>query len=94
MAHPDEIGYPWWEMGFESPEDQVSLNFDDEIILATTDTHAMVDRLNILLAGGTMTSETIDTISELVDIEDLDPTDRVKIALYLLLISPDYIIQK
>jgi uncharacterized protein (DUF1800 family) len=94
MAHPDEIGYPWWEMGFESPEDQVSLNFDDEIILATTDTHAMVDRLNILLAGGTMTSETIDTISELVDIEDLDSTDRVKIALYLLLISPDYIIQK
>ena len=94
MSDPDEIGYPWWEMGFESPEDQVSLNFDDEIILASTDTYAMVDRLNILLAGGTMTSETINTISDLVDIEDLDSTDRVKIALYLLLISPDYIIQK
>jgi hypothetical protein len=94
MAHPDEIGYPWWDMGFESPEDHVALNFNDEIILASTDTYAMVDRLNILLAGGTMSSETLDEISEVVDIEGLDPSDRVKIALYLLLISPDYIIQK
>ena len=94
MAHPDEIGYPWWDMGFDSPEDHVDLDFDDEIILASTDAHAMVDRLNILLAGGTATSETIDTISNLVEIEALEPADRVKVALYLLLISPDYIVQK
>jgi uncharacterized protein (DUF1800 family) len=94
MAHPDEIGYPWWDMGFDSPEDHVDLDFDDEIILAFTDAHAMVERLNILLAGGTATSETIDTISNLVEIEALEPADRVKVALYLLLISPDYIIQK
>jgi hypothetical protein len=94
MAHPDEIGYPWWDMGFDSPEDHVNLNFDDEIILASTNAHAMVDRLNILLAGGTATSETIDTMSNLVEIEALEPADRVKVALYLLLISPDYIIQK
>jgi len=94
MAHPDEIGYPWWDMGFDSPEDHVDLDFDDEIILASTDAHAMVERLNILLAGGTATSETIDTISNLVEIEALEPADRVKVALYLLLISPDYIVQK
>jgi len=94
MAHPDEIGYPWWDMGFESPEDKVSLNFDDEITLAANDVHAMVDRLNILLAGGTASSETLDTISTLVDLEGLAPADRVKVAVYLLLISPDYIIQK
>ena len=94
MAHPDEIGYPWWDMGFDSPEDHVDLNFDDEIILASTDAHAMVERLNILLAGGTASSETIDTISNIIEIEALEPADRVKVALYLLLISPDYIIQK
>ena len=94
MAHPDEIGYPWWDMGFDSPEDHVYLNFDDEIILASTDAHAMVERLNILLAGGTASSETIDTISNIIEIEALEPADRVKVALYLLLISPDYIIQK
>jgi uncharacterized protein (DUF1800 family) len=94
MAHPDEIGYPWWDMGFDSPEDHVDLNFNDEIILASTDAHAMVDRLNILLAGGTASSETIDTISNIIEIEALEPADRVKVALYLLLISPDYIIQK
>ena len=94
MAHPDEIGYPWWDMGFDSPEDHVDLNFNDEIILASTDAHAMVERLNILLAGGTASSETIDTISNIIEIEALEPADRVKVALYLLLISPDYIIQK
>ena len=94
MADPDEIGYPWWEMGFDSPEDQVGLDFDNEIMLASTDAHAMVDRLNILLAGGTASSETIDTISNIIEIEALEPADRVKVALYLLLISPDYIIQK
>ena len=94
MAHPDEIGYPWWNMGFDSPEDHVDLDFDDEIILGSTDAHAMVERLNILLAGGTASSETIDTISNIIEIEALEPADRVKVALYLLLISPDYIIQK
>ena len=94
MADPDEIGYPWWEMGFDSPEDQVGLDFNNEIMLASTDAHAMVDRLNILLAGGTASSETIDTISNIIEIEALEPADRVKVALYLLLISPDYIIQK
>jgi hypothetical protein len=94
MADPDEIGYPWWEMGFDSPEDHVGLDFDDEIMLASTDAHAMVDRLNILLAGGTASSETIDTISNIIEIEALEPADRVKVAIYLLLISPDYIIQK
>ena len=94
MAHPDEIGYPWWDMGFDSPEDHVDLDFNNEIMLASTDAHAMVDRLNILLAGGTASSETIDTISNIIEIEALEPADRVKVALYLLLISPDYIIQK
>ena len=93
MAHPDDIGIPWWDMA-ASPDDNVTLDFEDEIILASNDLHAMVDRLNILLAGGTASSETIDTIVTLLDVESIAPADRVKVALYLLLISPDYIIQK
>ncbi|MAU76152.1 MAG: hypothetical protein CL831_04670 [Crocinitomicaceae bacterium] len=93
MAHPDDIGIPWWDMAY-SPDDNVTLDFEDEIILASNDVHAMVDRLNILLAGGTASSETLDTISTLIDVEGFAPADRVKVALYLLLISPDYIIQK
>ncbi len=93
MAHPDDIGIPWWDMA-ASPDDNVTLDFEDEIILASNDLHAMVDRLNILLAGGTASSETIDTIVTLLDVESISPADRVKVALYLLLISPDYIIQK
>jgi hypothetical protein len=94
MAHPDDIGIPWWGVGINSPEDNVTLDFEDEIILASNDVQAMVDRLNILLAGGTASSETLDTISTLIDVEGIAPADRVKVALYLLLISPDYIIQK
>ena len=94
MAHPDDIGIPWWDAGINSPEDNVTLDFEDEIILASNDVQAMVDRLNILLAGGTASSETLDIISTLIDVEGIAPADRVKLALYLLLISPDYIIQK
>lgn len=93
MAHPDDIGTPWWDMT-ASPDDNVILDFENEISLASNDVHAMVDRLNILLAGGTASSETISTISTLLDVESIAPADRVKVALYLLLISPDYIIQK
>jgi len=94
MAHPDDIGIPWWDAGINSPEDNVTLDFEDEIILASNDVQAMVDRLNILLAGGTASSATLDIISTLIDVEGIAPADRVKLALYLLLISPDYIIQK
>ena len=36
----------------------------------------------------------MQTIIEIIDVEYLEPADRVKLALYFILISPDYVIQK
>ena len=55
---------------------------------------AMIERLNLLLGGGTISSATMQTIVNIIDVDYLEPTDRVKLALYFILISPDYVIQK
>jgi hypothetical protein len=94
LASPEDVGYPWWDMGIDNPDDHVDLDFDDENILAGLDATAMVERLNLLIGGGTLSSETMQTIVEIVDVWYLEPADRVKIALYFILISPDYVIQK
>jgi hypothetical protein len=94
LASPDEVGYPWWDMGIDYEPDHVDLDFDDENLIAGLDPAQMVDRLDLLLAGGTMSSETKQTIVNIIDVEYLEPQDRVKVALYYMLISPDYVIQK
>ena len=94
LASPENIGYPWWDIGFSNPEDHVDLNFDDEILLAAYNPTAMVERLNLLLGGGTISNDTMQTIVNIIDVDYLEPSDKVKLALYFILISPDYIIQK
>lgn len=94
LASQEDIGLPWWDMGFFNPDDRVYLDFQDENNLAGLDPSAMVERLNLLLGGGTLSSETMQTIIEIIDVEYLEPADRVKLALYFILISPDYVIQK
>ena len=94
LASPVEIGYPWWDMSIDNPEDHVDLDFEDENVLAGLDPAAMVERLDLLLGGGTVSSETMQTIVDIIDVTYLEPSDRVKAALYFLLISPDYVIQK
>lgn len=94
LASPENVGYPWWDIGFSNPEDHVELDFNDEIFLAGDDPAAMIERLNLLLGGGTISSATMQTIVNIIDVDYLEPTDRVKLALYFILISPDYIIQK
>ena len=94
LASPENVGYPWWDIGFSNPEDHVELDFNDEISLAAYDPAAMIERLNLLLGGGTISSATMQTIVNIIDVDYLEPTDRVKLALYFILISPDYVIQK
>ena len=94
LASQEDIGLPWWDMGFFNPDDRVYLDFQDENNLAGLDPSAMVERLNLLLGGGTLSSETMQTIIEIIDVEYLEPAERVKLALYFILISPDYVIQK
>ncbi len=54
---------------------------------------ALVDRLDILLANGLLTSNTKSIIINALD-QLNDPKDRIKMAIYLILISPDYAILK
>ena len=94
LASPEEVGSPWWDMGIDNPDDHIDLDFEDENILAALDPAALVERLNQLLAGGTMSSVTKQSIIEIIDVGYLEPSERVKMALYFTMISPDYVIQK
>ena len=94
LASPDDIGYPWWDMGIDYEPDHVNLDFGDEILAAAQDPALLIERLDLLLVGGTLSSETKSIILSVIDYEELEPSDKIKIALFYILISPDYIIQK
>jgi len=74
-------------------EDPAALNLEAEIRLARTDVDAMIDRLDLLLTYGTLTQETHEIIRNAVLPLD-DPETRVKMALSLFILSPEYTILK
>ena len=57
------------------------------------DSNALIDYLDILIANGLLENDTKTIISDAVNQLDSDE-DKVKMALYLILISPDYAILK
>jgi uncharacterized protein (DUF1800 family) len=70
------------------PFASVSLDFDDYTALAANVTD-LIDRLDIVLMGGTLDPATREAIQAVLgDIEDLGI--RTRVAVYLFLISPDY----
>jgi uncharacterized protein (DUF1800 family) len=83
-------------------------NYDDEIttIDLTTEMtmtnddelHILVDRLNLLLAQGRLTQPTIDKIiTAITNFENEDEDDmelRVKLTIYLVMSSPEYLINR
>lgn len=73
-------------------ENDAVLDFSDEIALAN-DAAALVDRLDILLACGQLSSSTKTIISNAVAQVD-DDDDKIDLAIYLILISPDFAILK
>ncbi|MDA0196662.1 MAG: DUF1800 family protein [Bacteroidetes bacterium] len=84
--------YEWDIVEQRTDEGSFIIDFDDELRLADNP-EALVNRLDILLANGLLESETkkivenaIGTINEL--------RERVKMAIYLIMISPDYVILK
>ena len=81
-------------------EDEIaSWNLADEINLANDDElHILVDRLNLLVAGGRLTSYTeeviINTIKEFPN-EDADDAEyRARLAIYLVMSSPEFLINR
>ena len=74
-------------------EDIYNIDYSEELAL-TDQPNQLVDRLDILLANGLLTIDTkniiVNAISQLDDI----PEKKLRLAIYLVLISPDYAILK
>lgn len=84
----------------EVPENEKAFfQLDDEIDIATDDRlHELVDRLNLVLAHGRLTQRTEEIIINAVkefdsdDREDLD--QRVRVAIYLVMSAPEFLINR
>ena len=83
---------PSYELNDLDPEDYVYLDLADEIAIAN-DPPALVERLNLILTGGLLSEETKTIISDSISTIQ-GRKKRVKAALYLVFISPDYAVQK
>ncbi|MEL6971329.1 MAG: DUF1800 family protein [Bacteroidota bacterium] len=69
-----------------------ALDYTDEIALLS-DPVEIVDRLNILLAAGQLSTNTQDVIVTALQSTEIEE-DRLPLAIYLVLISPDFAILK
>ena len=92
QASNTTMNAPGYEPNELKPVDYLSLDLSDEMALANNPA-ALVDRLDILVSGGAFSQETktsiINTLNQLSN-----NADRVKAALYLSFIAPDYSVQK
>lgn len=85
--HEDEL--------YDEAQHKVDLDFSDELPLMTdTKLGELLERLNLILMHGQMTEATRNTIYHTVlQYPAVDPENlRLKMALYLILMSPDYMI--
>lgn len=76
----------------DGDEDIVFTNLD-EIIAHAEDTEDLINYLDILLTNGMLKEDTRQIISNVVD-PMTDPYEKVKLAIYLMVISADYTILK
>lgn len=80
--------------------DEIStIDISQEMLYANDDElHILLDRLNLILAQGRLTDPTINTIKAAItnfESEDEDDIElRVKLAIYLVMSSPEYLINK
>ncbi len=84
---------PGYEDNELRPVDYVYLDLEEEKVLAKNNPAALVDRLDLILTGGAFSEATKKAIvNSIKQVDNAD--DRVKIALYLAVIAPEYSIQK
>ena len=90
MQNTGAYTWDWFGGDLDIPiQDRVILDTSQEILLAE-DTDALIDRLDIILTHGNLSTGTRDIIREaLIPFED-QPDRKVMMALYLFVISPDY----
>ncbi len=68
-----------------------SLDLNEYVDLAAGGVDALLDRLDLVLTYGQLSTET-RTVIESILADVTDPEQRVKTALYMILTSPDYVI--
>ena len=66
----------------------MQFNLEHELALASSP-QALVDHLDLVLTYGTMTQQTRQAILAAIEPEDV-PRERVLMAIYLVMASPDY----
>lgn len=86
----DDISNTLEDMGIE--ENDVLLDLSEEMALAG-DPAALTEHLNILLACGQLSVRTKEVITEAITYLSSSP-ERISLAVYLVLMSPDYAILK
>ncbi|MCG8525866.1 MAG: DUF1800 domain-containing protein [Opitutales bacterium] len=69
------------------------LDLDDEIAIAS-DTNALIDRIALILNAGTLSDQTRSNIYDAIDSIRDAPEFKVKTAIYLVCLSPEFVIQK
>lgn len=73
-----------------APEIALAFDFADEIAVAD-DLDALLDRLDLLLTYGTLSDETRGAVRDVLEDPTLtDPELRVRVAIHLILMSPDH----
>ena len=79
-----------------SPDKIPMLDLSDEQTLAENEDYAeLVDRLNVILAHGNMSEETQNTIINTINqIPEYESELRARMAIFLTMISPDYLIMR
>jgi uncharacterized protein (DUF1800 family) len=95
-SQPNELipGIPEFTYNNIAIEDRVFPDFSDEIALAD-DGAALMDRLDILLTAGNMSAATKTNIRNTISTMALfDNSVAARMAIFLTLLSPDYVIQK
>lgn len=80
-------------------DELADLDLTDEILQASDgQLHVLLDQLNLVLAGGKLSEHTISVIKNMVtkmpDDDEDDKMDRVKIAIYLVMSAPEYLINR
>ena len=68
---------------------------DEELLASNQEYQALVDRLNIILAHGNLSQESQDIIVNTISqIPDYESELRARMAIFLTMISPDYLIMR
>ncbi len=81
-------GHYFWNL------EPVSLDYSTQIAW-TSDTAKMIDQLNLLLMGGTMTDAMrASVLSAVNDLTPRQPGERLRAAIYLIVTSKEFVIQK